>query len=83
MNGKTFVYRKSGTSEENYTDFMLKTMDNEKYLISVQYLTGKTEDSVITLNDKTNEIYSFFFDNGKHLKGLVVLLDKKNNLFYK
>ena len=72
LNGRTFVYQNIRTSEENYTDFRLKTVGNKKYLISVQYLPNKTEDSVITLNDKTEEIYSFSFGDGKPLKGLVV-----------
>ena len=71
LNGKTFVYQKQGTSEKNYTDFKLKTIGDNKYLISVQYLADKTEDSVLTLNDKTKEIYSFSFNDGKLLKGVV------------
>lgn len=71
LNGKTFVYQKSGTSEKNYTDFKLKIIDNKKWLISVQYSADKTEDSVLTLNDKTKEIYSFSFNDGKPLNGLV------------
>lgn len=72
LRGKTFIYNKKGTSDKNFIDLRLNVVGNKKYLISRQYSFDKLFDSAITLNDKTKEIYSFSFDDGRPLIGQII-----------
>ncbi len=70
--GKTFSYNKTESNEKNFTDLRLNVIGDKKYLVSRQYSSDKLFDSVITVEDKTKDIYSFSFDDGRPLKGEII-----------
>lgn len=72
LTGKTFVYGKEGTNDKSFTDLKVNVIGSKRYLVSRQYSSDKVFDSSLAVNDKTKEIYSFSFDDGKPLKGLIV-----------
>lgn len=71
VKGKTFIYEEAGTNEKSLTDMKMDIIGDKRYLISRQYSSDNLFDSVITVEDKIKEIYSFSFDDGKPLKGLM------------
>jgi hypothetical protein len=60
-NGKTFVFIDQNTGDTSYQDLYFKYRDNTKYLVVKAYRANSVEDSLIYLDYKLKESYSYFF----------------------